>query len=74
VSAELLWRWRNQFEDFATSLPSLLAKAHGLELNAAVRPWKAKNPDPLDATAQERWKELIHAAKLLKHDKSIEEP
>jgi hypothetical protein len=63
VPSELLWSWRNKYEEFCSSVIADVADSCDVELTGDIRPWKAKNPDPEDVLGHERWKELMRLAK-----------
>ena len=68
ISPEQLWSWRNKFEEFCASVLSGVAESCGVKLIGDVRPWKATNPDPKDASGHERWRELTRLAKIAQRD------
>jgi hypothetical protein len=63
ISAEQLWSWRNEFEQFAQSLLPGIAEECGVELIGDLRPWKATSPDPADMQGHKNWKDLLGLAR-----------
>ena len=65
ISPELLWSWRNQFEEFSRDLISRIAESCGVELIGDIRPWTALDPDLRDIQGHKNWKDLKKIARNL---------